>query len=74
MMKNTFISESAIDAVIHLKNGKTKHGLLLEETPGADNYFFVSYNSLQHFEETQSPSYIEVVPGMLIEAIETDLK
>lgn len=62
------------DAVIHFKDGKRKHGLLIDESPDTEHYLFIPNSSISHFTETQSTEYIEIVPGTLIEAIETDLK
>jgi hypothetical protein len=70
MIRNNRIT----DAVIHLKDGKRKHGLLVNETPGTENYLFIPNNSISRFAETLSREYIEIVPGALIEAIETDFK
>lgn len=62
------------DAVIYLKNGKRKYGKLVDETPGSDSYQFISNQNLSFFNETNNAQYVEIVPGALIEAIETDLK
>ncbi|HEX8516092.1 MAG TPA: hypothetical protein VF868_07820 [Bacteroidia bacterium] len=62
------------DTVIHLKNGKKKHGFLIDTITAPDNYLFIPYESAACFSETQNTACIEVVPGVLIEAIETDLK
>lgn len=72
MMTTTIASTT--DAVIHLKNGKRKYGLLVDEKPGTDNYFFIPNESIPFFTETHSNEYVEIVPGVLIEAIETDFK
>jgi hypothetical protein len=73
MMMNS-MKTTAIDAVIHLKDGKRKYGLLMNENPATDDFLFVPNNSIPYFSESLSPEYIEIVPGILIEAIETDLK
>lgn len=73
-MMITTIAEKATDAVIHLKNGKRKYGLLMDEYPGTNDYRFIPNECIPHFIETLSNEYVEIVPGALIEAIETDLK
>lgn len=70
----TTIAEMATDAVIHLKNGKRKYGLLMNEHPETNDYRFIPSESIAYFTETLSNEYVEIVPGVLIEAIETDLK
>jgi len=72
-MMTTTISGTT-DAVIHLKNGKRKYGLLMDEKRSTDDYFFIPNESIAFFTETCSNEYVEIVPGILIEAIETDLK
>jgi hypothetical protein len=73
MMITTF-ANTTTNAVIHLKTGKRKYGLLMDEKPGGENYMFIPNESIPFFTETLSNEYIEIVPGTLIEAIETDLK
>jgi len=72
-MMTTTIANTT-DAVIHLKNGKRRYGLLVDEKPSTDHYFFIPNESVAFFSETQSNAYVEIVPGILIEAIETDFK
>jgi len=67
-------NNAATEAVIHLKNGTRKYGMLIEECPDAGTYQFISNDNISSFNETNSSEYIEMVPGALIEAIETDLK
>jgi hypothetical protein len=45
MMQNLRNNKTA-DAVIHLKDGKKKHGLLIDESPETGNYFFIPNNSI----------------------------
>lgn len=73
-MSVTYANNTATEAVIYLKNGRRKYGILVDETPAANNYQFISNDNIAHFIETQSIEYIEIVPGAMIEAIETDLK
>lgn len=70
----TTLQNTITDAVIYLKDGKRKYGKLIENTPTSDSYQFISNNNVPFFNETNSIEYIESVPGVLIEAIETDLK
>jgi hypothetical protein len=62
------------EAVIHFKNGSRKYGMLLPEKEVNDIYHFVSNTNYHHFNETGDKAYIEIVPGVLIDAIDTDLK
>ena len=74
-MIHTHASNSTTtEAVIYLKNGKRKYGMLIEESPNTDAYQFISNDNIPYFNETNSIEYIEIVPGSQIEAIETDLK
>ena len=73
-MISTHVNATATDAVIYLKNGKRKYGMLIEESPDTDAYRFISNDNISFFNETHSTEYIEVLPGSVIEAIETDLK
>ncbi|MCW3083835.1 MAG: hypothetical protein JWP12_1201 [Bacteroidetes bacterium] len=73
-MSLSYANNTATEAVIYLKNGKRKYGILVDETPSTNNYQFISNDNISHFIETQSIEYIEIVPGTSIEAIETDLK
>lgn len=61
------------EAVIYLKNGNRKYGMLID-TPGKDDYYFVSNSDLNIFQKTKNEKYIETVPKKLIEAIDVDLK
>jgi hypothetical protein len=63
------------DAIVYLKTGEKKFGVLLsQETDEQDHYEFISNSNLGLFSETQSPNFIEVVQSQQIEAIELDLK
>jgi len=73
-MSLSYASNTATEAVIYMKDGKRKYGILVDEMPSTDSFQFVSNNNISHFIETQSIEYIEIVPESLIEAIETDLK
>ena len=63
------------EAVIHLKNGTRKYGILVNEPiRGTEDYRIISHNYLEDYERTGNSQHVEIVPGALIEAIETDLK
>lgn len=61
-------------AVIHLKSGKRKYGLLVDEQFSTNSYQFVSNNNVSYFNDTLSNEYVEIVPAVTIESIEVDLK
>lgn len=61
------------EAVIYLKDGKRKYGMLID-TPVKDDYYFISNSDLHLFQKTKNEKYIEAVPKKLIEAIDMDLK
>lgn len=69
-----YANEKVTEAVIYFKNGKRKFGLLVDDTPDNENFHFISNNNILHFNETHNAGYIEIIPGILIEAIETDLR
>ena len=61
------------DAVIYLKDGKRKYGMLID-TPAKDAYYFISNADLYVFLQTKSGKYIEMLSPTQVEAIEMDLK
>jgi hypothetical protein len=63
------------DAIVYLKTGEKKFGVLLSQEPTSqDQYEFISNNNLELFSETQNSNFIEVMQAQQIEAIEIDLK
>lgn len=64
------------EAVIYLKDGKRKHGVLLNEQTNLPQAFFkfVCNSNISFFNETMNTDYIEFVPESLIESIDTALK
>ncbi len=63
------------DAIVYLKTGEKKFGVLLSQEPSSqDHYEFISNTNLELFSETQSSNFIEVMQVQQIEAIEIDLK
>lgn len=61
------------EAVVYLKNGKRKYGLLLEEVIN-DTYQFISNGDYFAFLENKNKGYIEELHASTIETIDTNLK
>ncbi|CAN5493457.1 hypothetical protein BH10BAC1_BH10BAC1_19290 [soil metagenome] len=61
------------EAVIYLKNGKRKYGMLIDNVVN-DAYHFISNNNYSLFKKNNNQSYIEIVPGALIETIDISIK
>lgn len=61
------------EAVIYLKDGKRKYGMLMGTQPG-DFYYFISGNDYGQFRKNKDKSYLETVPAILIETIDINLK
>lgn len=61
------------EAVIYLKNGKRKYGMLMGNIVN-DTYKFISNNNYTLFKKNFNNNYIEIVPNNLIETIDTNLK
>ncbi|MDO9185772.1 MAG: hypothetical protein V4549_04155 [Bacteroidota bacterium] len=75
MMTNYLKNNPAIDAVIYLKNGTRKHGVLVDNSLRRNDAFhFICNTNFHLFQETNSPEFIEIVPGKLIASIDTNLK
>ena len=75
MMTNYLTNNPAIDAVIYLKNGTRKHGVLVDNSLRRNDAFhFISNANFHLFQETNSPEFIEILPGKLIDSIDTNLK
>lgn len=71
-MINT-LENNFTEAVIYLKNGKRKHGMLLDNLVN-DAYQFISNNNYSLFKKDSNQNYIEIVPSDLIDTIDTSLK
>ena len=67
------VEMSITEAVIYLKDGKRKHGMLVEEMIN-DAYQFISNNNYSLFKKDNNQTYIETVHQSLIETIDTSLK
>lgn len=67
---------TAKEAVIYLKDGKRKYGILMERRMSLvkKNYHFISNDNLHLFNNTNNPPYIEILDPKLIEAIDIYLK
>ena len=63
----------ATEAVLYLKDGKRKYGMLIMNAAN-DVYYFISNSDLNVFQKTKDRKYVEVILGSLIEAIDVDLK
>lgn len=61
------------EAVIYLKDGKRKHGMLIEEMIN-DAYQFISNTNYSLFKKDNNLKHIEKVPSSLIETIDASLK
>ena len=61
------------EAVIYLKDGKRKHGMLIEEMMN-DAFQFISNNNYSLFKKDNNQAYIETVHQSLVETIDTSLK
>lgn len=66
--------EKTTEAIIYLKNGRRKYGLVSEEIPSTGNFHFISNDKIMYFNETNGQDRVEIIPGFMIEAIETDLR
>jgi len=67
------ITENIREAVIYLKNGQRKYGMLIDNER-KDAFYFISNSDLNIFRKTNSEKYIEIVSENSIEAIDIDLK
>lgn len=64
---------SITEAVIYLKDGKRKHGMLIEEMIN-DTYQFISNTNYSLFKNDKNVNHIEKLPCSLIDTIDTSLK
>lgn len=64
---------SITEAVIYLKDGKRKHGMLVEEMIN-DAYQFISSSNYYLFKKDNNQAHIETVHQSLIDTIDTTLK
>lgn len=74
-MNNFFKNNAVIDAIIYLKSGKRKHGVLVDNSADKnDTFHFISNTNFNLFQKTNNPDFIEIVSGKLIAAIDMNLK
>ena len=73
MIQETNSKMTITEAVIYLKDGKRKHGMLIEEMIN-DAYQFISNNNYSLFKKNNNQVYIERVHQSLIDTIDTSLK
>ncbi len=65
----------AVEAIVRLKNGTRKYGVLVDNSLfRKDAFHFICNTKFQLFTETNNPEFIEVLPGKMVASIETDLK
>lgn len=63
------------DAIVYLKSGERKFGVLLSQHPIMDRFFrFVSNSNLEKYFQTNNDAYVELVENQQIEAIDINLK
>ncbi len=73
MTQETNTKMSITEAVIYFKDGKRKHGMLIEEMIN-DTYQFISNANYSLFKNDKNLNYIEKLPSSLIDTIDTNLK
>ena len=74
-MRNYLTNNPAVEAIIYLKNGTRKYGVLVDNSLfRTDAFHFICNTKFQLFRETNNPEYIEVLSGKIVASIETDLK
>jgi hypothetical protein len=74
-MINYLKNNPAIDAIIYLKNGTRKHGVLVDNSlRRKDAFHFISNTNFNIFQQTNNPEFIEIVNSNLIASIDTNLK
>ncbi|MDF2436856.1 MAG: hypothetical protein K0Q95_1232 [Bacteroidota bacterium] len=61
------------EVIIHYKNGKKRLGIILEELKEKGVYIFLPSSSI-HNQQRYDHDMLELVPSMLIESIEGDLR
>ncbi|MES2593022.1 MAG: hypothetical protein V4608_14160 [Bacteroidota bacterium] len=74
-MMNYFKNNQAVDAIIYLKNGTRKYGMLINNSLKiTDTFHFISNTNFHLFQKSNNPELIEILQGNSISAIDTDLK
>lgn len=67
------ITDQAQEAVIYLKNGNRKYGMLIDNDAD-ENYRFISNTNYSSYKKDNNEDHVEIVPGISIEMIDTHLK
>jgi hypothetical protein len=70
MIAEKVANDTTIEAVIYLKNGNRKYGMILENSIN-DIYQFISNTNYKLFSKTKDQEFIEFVPENAIEKIDT---
>jgi len=70
MIAEKVANDTTIEAVIYLKNGNRKYGMILENSIN-DVYQFISNTDYKLFSKTNNQDFIEFVPEIAIEKIDT---
>jgi hypothetical protein len=70
MIAEKVANDTTIEAVIYLKNGNRKYGMILENSIN-DVYQFISNTNYKLFSKTNNQDFIEFVPEIAIEKIDT---
>ena len=73
MILEQAVNNVTTEAVIYLKDGKRKYGMILENSV-SDVYHFISNTNYKLFNKTKDETCIEIVPGALIETIDISQK
>lgn len=74
-MTNYLRNNPAVEAIIYLKNGTRKYGVLVDNSLlRTDAFHFICNSKFELFKTTNNPAFIEVLPGQAIASIETNLK
>ena len=74
-MNSYLANNPAVEAIIYLKNGTRKYGVLVDNSLfRRDALHFICNSKFDLFSKTNNPEFIEVLAGSAIASIETDLK
>lgn len=74
MTIESIYSAAIKQAVIYMKNGGRKYGMLIDSPLNDDCYQFISNDNIAVFQETYSARYIELIASSQVEAIDKNLK
>jgi hypothetical protein len=74
MTIETILNSSITEAIVYLKNGKRKYGMLIDSPVKEEYYQFISNDNLAVYQETYSANLIEFLPHNSVEAIDKNLK